>query len=238
MLVHFNLFDSWTYLGYSMVTVRILNSSSREEQQMLPDFHLIKVCVGVQELIGHKADGTAVYSAIRKKPIKTASRMLTATGLVGDEQIQRDDIRDGKPVHGGTEKAVYAYPIEHFPYWEQTLGLHTTLTAGALGENLTIHGLLEADCYVGDVWSIGDVLLRVTKPRQPCYKFNIHMDSPQAGKLMWQSGHCGWYLEVLSSGRYLPRCGQVDVVERIEGAPSIAEVFAQKRQKTGGRIAS
>lgn len=205
---------------------------------MLPKFHLIKLCVGVQELIGHKSSGEPVHSAIRKRPIVNTARRLTLTGLEGDEQVQREDIRDGKPVHGGTEKALYAYPIEHYPSWERTLGLHTTLTAGALGENLTIHGLREADCYVGDVWAIGDALLRVTKPRQPCYKFNIHMGTPQAGKLMWQSGHCGWYLEVLTPGELLPRCGEVEVVERYEQASSIAEVFAQKRSKTGGRIAS
>jgi MOSC domain-containing protein YiiM len=67
---------------------------------------------------------------------------------------------------------------------------------GALGENLTLHGLLETDVWVGDVLQFSHLTLRVTQPREPCFKFNASMGFNQASKLMAQTGYCGFYLAV------------------------------------------
>lgn len=149
-----------------------------------------------------------VLSGIRKKPVSTRDDprriAVDVLGIAGDEQADLT-------VHGGRDKAVYAYPVEHYPVWqtirEQATQIDAPLPHGFLGENLTIEGLLE------QVW-IGDVLvfepaaandapplrLRVDGPRYPCFKLNAHMGFGHAAKMMSQSGFCGFYLEVLQTG--------------------------------------
>jgi MOSC domain-containing protein YiiM len=107
-------------------------------------------------------------------------------------------------VHGGIEKAIYVYPYEHYPFWNALLSreLKTPfdLQPGAMGENFTITGLLEENVYVGDTLQIGDLEFIVTKLREPCYKFNAKMRYKGAAKAMLQSGHCGWYMRVITPG--------------------------------------
>lgn len=120
-------------------------------------------------------------------------------GLLGDEQADLS-------VHGGLDKAVYAYPSEHYPHWLEArrqagLGqIDDRLPHGSLGENLTLAGLLEADVWAGDVLEFPDCALRVTLPREPCCKLNAVMGFPQASRVMAASGFCGFYLAVLSPG--------------------------------------
>ena len=154
-------------------------------------------------------------------------------GLLGDEQADLS-------IHGGLEKAVYAYPSEHYPYWQklkQQEGelqtepglLDTPLPYGSLGENLTLSGLLETGVWAGDVLRFAHCELQVTLPREPCYKFNAAMGFSRASKLMAQSGFCGFYLSVLTPGRV----GAGESFEVIPGrrGVSIPELFAAKRAK-------
>lgn len=120
-------------------------------------------------------------------------------GLAGDEQADLS-------VHGGLSKAVYALPSEHLAWWQaqrQTRGatmFEETLAPGFLGENLSLQGLLEKDLFIGDRLDFGDVVLRVTQPREPCGKFNAVMGYALAAKDMVQSGRCGFYLAVEQTG--------------------------------------
>ena len=101
-----------------------------------------------------------VRSAIRKTTTEGPVR-VELLGLVGDEQTDLS-------VHGGLSKAVYAYPIEHYPFWQaqrEQLGFDDVLPHGSMGENLTLQGLLEIDVYVGDELHFPDCILRVTEPR-------------------------------------------------------------------------
>ena len=150
-----------------------------------------------------------VLSGIRKSPVSTLDDRqriaVDVLGLAGDEQADLT-------VHGGRDKAVYAYPVEHYPVWrtmrEQATKIDEPLAHGFLGENLTIEGLLENRVWIGDVLvsdaseSSGGppVRLRVDGPRYPCFKFNVRMGFNQASKMMVQSGFCGFYLEVLQTG--------------------------------------
>ncbi|MCE2781294.1 MOSC domain-containing protein [Limnohabitans sp.] len=121
-------------------------------------------------------------------------------GLVGDEQADLS-------VHGGLSKAVYALPSEHLTWWQaqrQVRGatmFEEALAPGYLGENLSLQGVLEQGLFVGDRLDFGDVVLRVTQPREPCGKFNAVMGYVQAAKDMLQSGRCGFYLAVEQTGR-------------------------------------
>ncbi len=150
-----------------------------------------------------------VMSGIRKSPVSTLDDprriALRTLGFEGDEQVDLT-------VHGGRDKAVYAYPIEHFPTWqtirEQATRLTEPLPYGFMGENLTIEGLLETRVWIGDVLVIEPaepsdaplVRLRIDSPRQPCFKFNAVMGFNHASKMMVQSGFTGFYLEVLQTG--------------------------------------
>ena len=149
-------------------------------------------------------DRTVVMSGIKKNSISHISQIsqqnpvdINALGVVGDEQAD-------PTVHGGIEKAIYAYPHEHYPFWNALLSRELKkpmdLQPGAMGENFTITGLLEAEVYVGDTLQIGDLEFLVTKLREPCFKFNARMGYKGAAKAMLQSGYCGWYMRVITPG--------------------------------------
>lgn len=144
------------------------------------------------------AGGRSVLSGIRKRPVE-GRVAVQPLGLGGDEQADLS-------VHGGLSKAVYAYPAEHYPLW-QTMRAQAGAAAwgealphGAMGENLTITGLLEAEACVGDLLRFPDCALAVSEPRQPCFKFEAVMGFKQAAKMMVQSGTCGFYLAVREPG--------------------------------------
>jgi len=132
-----------------------------------------------------------VLTGIFKKPRegRVAVRRLS---LEGDVQA---DLR----VHGGEFKAVYAYPIEHYSYWKQTLGLNN-LEPGVFGENLTIQGLTEEMTCIGDILQIGTATLQVTQPRTPCAKLASKFERPQIIKEFLGSGRSGFYLRVIEEG--------------------------------------
>lgn len=143
-------------------------------------------------------DGRRVRSAIHKQPVAgaVAARPL---GLDGDEQAD-------PTVHGGLAKAVYAYPVAHYPFWQtvraqaKVAGWGGPLAHGALGENLTLAGLDESQVWIGDVLRFPDCELAVSEPRYPCFKLNAAMGFPHAAKLMAQSAWCGFYLSVRVPG--------------------------------------
>jgi len=115
-------------------------------------------------------------------------------GLAGDEQA---DLK----VHGGPEKAVYGYALQHYRDWRTEYPEHAQiLVPGAFGENLTIDGLTEDNLFVGDVHRIGSAMLQVCQPRQPCFKFALHFGDNRLPKAMVKSGRSGWYYRVLEPG--------------------------------------
>jgi MOSC domain-containing protein YiiM len=143
--------------------------------------------------------------------------------LVGDEQADLS-------VHGGLEKALYAYPQEHYAFWRtarEGAGLaviDSDLNHGAVGENLTLQGLLERDVWVGDVLRFAHCALRVEQPREPCFKFNVAMGFNTAVKDMALNGLCGFYLSVVEAGTIeagetftlLPGPRRISIPERFE----------------------
>lgn len=165
---------------------------------------LLSKVVGVQtaKTTSMMIDGKRVMTAIRKTAVSGAAA-VAPLGLVGDEQANPD-------VHGGLSKAVYAYPSEHYEFWRKArldrgLGLmagmeEDALPFGFMGENLTLAGVLESDVWVGDVLEFANCTLRITDPREPCFKFNATMGFNTAAKAMAQSGFCGFYLAVDKQG--------------------------------------
>jgi MOSC domain-containing protein YiiM len=150
---------------------------------------LVSVQIGRVAPLGPRG----VPSAFRKRPVEGAVAVHWL-GLAGDEQAD-------KRVHGGTLKAVYAYPEAHYAAWLAEFPEHEdTLVAGAFGENLTIGGLTEAEVRAGDVHAIGTARLRVTQPREPCFKLALAFGDNRLPRALARSGRSGWYYEVLEPG--------------------------------------
>lgn len=157
----------------------------------------------------------AVRSAIAKTVISSlASQQPVAAarlGLAGDEQADAE-------VHGGIEKAVYAYPAAHYAHWQHFLSRPDSLPFGSLGENLTVEGLTEADLWLGDSLRIGSCTFLVTQPRRPCHKLASWLGNPRVGREMLLQGITGWYLAVETPGEI--RAG--DVIEVLPGTRQVA----------------
>lgn len=187
---------------------------------------LLHINVGRAEAL-QAADQT-VLSGIRKRAVDGPVE-VGAMGLAGDEQADLS-------VHGGLAKAVYAYPIEHYPFWQTVRAQaraaepDAELPSGSMGENLTLQGLLENQVWIGDVLRFPGCELAVSEPRFPCFKFNAVMGFNQAVKMMTQSGWCGFYLSVRSPGLLRPG----EAFELIPGPREvgIVELF---RSRSAGR---
>lgn len=159
-------------------------------------------------------EGKTVRTGIFKTPV-TGRITVTRLNLAGDQQADLS-------VHGGSDKAIYAYPAEHYVYWRDELP-GVALPWGAFGENLTTEGLSEAAVRIGDRLRIGSTDLMVTQPRMPCFKLGVRFGRPDMVKRFLRSGRSGFYLAVLREGDV----GAGDPVERLgsdEPALSVAEI--------------
>ncbi len=186
---------------------------------------LLSVQLGAARRV--KVGERTILTAFHKQPV-SGDVPVMALGLMGDEQADLS-------VHGGLEKAIYAYPAEHYAFWQNArfeAGSHAmdqSLPHGSLGENLTLEGLLEADVWAGDVLRFANCELKVTIPREPCYKLNAAIGFARASQLMAQSGCCGFYLSVLNPGT-LRASEAFDVIAGRRNV-SITQLFAAKLGK-------
>ena len=150
---------------------------------------LISVNVGLPRDVNWQ--GKVVRTSIWKNPI--AGRVhASKLNLTGDQQ---SDLT----VHGGAEKAVYAYPSEHYSYWQNALA-DIELPWGAFGENFTTEGMLEDQVRIGDRLQIGSAEFIVTQPRMPCFKLGIRFNDMKMVKRFLESKRTGFYLAVVREG--------------------------------------
>ncbi|PYQ32678.1 MAG: MOSC domain-containing protein [Acidobacteria bacterium] len=175
---------------------------------------LLSVNVGLPREVEWR--GRKVRTSIWKNP-KKGRVEVARLNLAGDEQSDLS-------VHGGADKAVYAYPAEHYAFWRTELP-DMDLSWGAFGENLTIEGLIESQAMIGDRILIGSAEFVVTQPRMPCFKLGIRFGREDMVKRFLRSGRTGFYLAVL-------REGEVGAGDRIEftlhddRALSVADIAA------------
>jgi MOSC domain-containing protein YiiM len=135
--------------------------------------------------------GRNVTTAIYKQPVE-GRVVLRKLNLDGDRQADLS-------VHGGEDKAVYCYAIEHYGYWKNELP-NRALLAGSFGENFTTGSLLEDSVHLGDQFSVGSAELVVTQPRLPCYKLGVRFQSDDMVKRFLASGRTGFYVAVTREG--------------------------------------
>jgi MOSC domain-containing protein YiiM len=178
------------------------------------ELRLLSVNVGRPRFIG-SLNGEAVLSAIAKKPLVEDKVFVGATNIEGDGQADLS-------VHGGPDKAVYAYPIAHWPWWE---GEHRLACApNTFGENLTLDGADESQIAIGDRFQWGEALLEVSQPRAPCFKLAMHTRRKDVPQIMTVSARCGWYLRVLREG--LAPARDATLVRTFEGGEmNVKDVF-------------
>ena len=193
-------------------TARPLSQLSQENPGQEVAVKVVSVNVGIPQEIEWRRD--PVVTAIHKEPVpgRVAVKRLN---LDGDRQA---DLR----VHGGPDKAVYAYPAEHYGFWRDQLpGI--PLPWGAFGENLSIEGLSEQKVRIGDRLRIGSAELQVTQPRMPCFKLNARFQRPDMVKRFVAAGRPGFYLAVIKEGE-LEAGDSIEWIPTADEAVTVAEV--------------
>ena len=163
---------------------------------------LLSVNVGSPKQIAVRR-GRPLMSAIGKQPVEGRAR-VEGVNVAGDDQADRR-------VHGGPDKAVYAYAREDAAWWEEQLG--RTLPPGMFGENLTTEGLDVSGAVIGERWRIGTVVLEVAQPRLPCAKLGTRFGDLGMVKRFAQASRPGGYLRIVSEGE-LGAGDEIEVLSR------------------------
>ncbi|AVI40167.1 MOSC domain-containing protein [Bacillus pumilus] len=179
--------------------------------------------VGIQvgQPITTYANGKEIKTAINKKRIHEPV-YLSKVNFEGDGQ--------GDLVHhGGYDKAVCVFPYDHYTYFEQFLGV--PLQEAAFGENVTVHQLVETEVRIGDVFQLGEALVEVSQPRQPCVKLSFKHGNMKLVKEVQQTGYTGFYLRVLKEG-LVPADASLVLVEKASHHITVHEVNEVKNRQT------
>jgi MOSC domain-containing protein YiiM len=173
---------------------------------------IVSVSVGMPREVEWK--GVSVRTAIFKEPVD-------GPVMIGKLNLERDRQAD-LTVHGGAEKAVYAYPAAHYEYWRRELP-EVQFDWSKFGENLTTDGLDEDELCIGDRIKAGAAVLTVTQPRLPCYKLNIRFERDDMIQRFLRSGRTGFYFLVLEPGEV--RAGsRVEVLSRDHNRVTVADI--------------
>jgi len=173
---------------------------------------IISVNVGLPRTVAWK--GRPVTTGTFKAPL-AGPVMIRTLNLDGDRQADLS-------VHGGPDKAVYAYAAEHYEYWRAQLP-DMELAWGAFGENLTTQGLLEDELRIGDRLRIGEAELAVKQPRLPCYKLGVRFGRDDMVKRFLEAGRYGVYFAVVREGMVAPG-DQVELLSRDPHAVTVADI--------------
>lgn len=173
---------------------------------------IISVNVGLpRDVLWH---GRSVTTGIFKEAVK-GRVVLRKLNLDGDRQADLN-------VHGGKDKAVYCYPVEHYAYWKKELP-GRELPMGSFGENFTTEGMSEDSAHLGDHFSVGSAEVEVTQPRMPCYKLGIRFEMDEMVRRFLASGRTGFYLRVTREGE-VGAGDEINLLEREANAVAVSEI--------------
>jgi MOSC domain-containing protein YiiM len=188
------------------------------------------VSVNVGQVREIRVGKRVITTGIWKYPVE-GRVPLAGVNFRGDDQADRK-------VHGGPDKAVYAYASEDTEWWEAELG--RTLGPGAFGENLTVRGVDLTAARIGEVWAVGSTILEVRQPRIPCYKLALRMDDPRFVKRFAAAGRPGAYFAIVQEGDV----GAGDTMELLERPDHdvtiglIAHVFLHDHERADELLAA
>ena len=188
---------------------------------------LLSVNVGRPQQVSVRR-GRPVMSAIGKAPVEGRVR-VHGVNLDGDDQADRR-------VHGGPDKAVYAYAHEDSLWWAARLT--RDVPPGMFGENLTLEGVDVSGAVIGERWRIGETVeLQVCQPRLPCFKLGLRFGDPQMVKQFAKAGRPGAYLRILAEGD-IQAGDEVDITERPSHGVTVAQVSRAIMLDEGGLVAA
>ncbi|NOU58608.1 MOSC domain-containing protein [Marinifilum caeruleilacunae] len=159
--------------------------------------------------------GKIVKTGIYKYPVKEGI-------FLGKEDVKDDSVIDRR-YHGGIDKACYWYSEKHYEFWQKRFP-DLDWKFGMFGENLSISELDEGEIKIGDIYEIGECLVQVSQPRQPCYKLNYRFDCDTMVKEFIQAGFPGVYIRVLQEGM-IREGDELILKERKPGSLSVREVY-------------
>ncbi|WP_026462309.1 MOSC domain-containing protein [Adhaeribacter aquaticus] len=174
--------------------------------------HIKSVNIGLPQEIEWK--GKKVVTGIFKQPTEQPLQ-VKQTNIAGDGQADLIN-------HGGIDKAVYAYPYEHYNYWYQLLGVDN-LELGSFGENLTTTGITDPKVFLGDYWQFGSAVLMAVQPRFPCYKLGIRFKDERMTKTFLQARRNGIYFRVIEEG-ILQNGDAIKLIQKSEHPVTIQDV--------------
>ncbi|WP_248723541.1 MOSC domain-containing protein [Seonamhaeicola sp. ML3] len=160
-------------------------------------------------------NGKEVTTGIYKEPINTPI-------FLGKSDVKNDEVTDRKN-HGGEFKACYLFSEDHYDYWKN---LYPKLdwNWGMFGENLTVKGLNEDTIKIGDIYKIGETLVQITQPREPCFKFVYKFGSQDVLKQFIDHGYPGTYIRVLEEG-YVKTGDTFRLIKQAENSITTAQFF-------------
>ncbi|MFB4345212.1 MOSC domain-containing protein [Bacillus sp. BR_7] len=180
---------------------------------MANEFQLLSINIGLPKEVTY--GGKVIHTGINKKQLKEPV-YLSFVKFNGDGQA--DLVH-----HGGVDKAVCVYTSDHYPYWEKEL--NQDLVYGAFGENITVSGMREEDVCIGDTFKLGQAIVQVTQPRQPCFKLAKKYNIPKLPLYFQETGYTGFYFRVLKEGWV----SSVDTLKRLQSDPKgVSVAFANR----------
>jgi len=178
---------------------------------------VVSVNIGERKTIVWKTK--TIETGIYKSPVKNPI-------FLGEEDVVGDAVVDRKH-HGGIDQAVYGYSKKHYSYFK-TLYPNLDWNYGMFGENITFDDLNEEEITVGSQYQLGECLLEVTKPRQPCSKLGVRFGTQKIVKQFWNTTKSGMYFKVLKTG-YVNVGDELVLLSKPEDSKSIAAVYESKK---------
>lgn len=180
---------------------------------MANEYQLLSLNIGLPKEVTY--GGKVIHTGINKKQVKEPV-YLSFVKFNGDGQA--DLVH-----HGGVDKAVCVYTGDHYPYWEKEL--NQDLVYGAFGENITVSGMHEEDVCIGDTFELGQAIVQVTQPRQPCFKLAKKYNIPKLPLYFQETGYTGFYFRVLKEGWV----SSVDTLKKLQSDPKgVSVAFANR----------
>lgn len=180
---------------------------------------ILSIQVGKPKEIVYR--GKPIFTAIFKSPLE-GPVLVRKLNIEGDGQ-------GNLQVHGGIDKAVYAYSFDAYDWWKQNRP--GTYECGAFGENLTVDSMSEKVIHIGDTFQVGEAVLQVSEPRFPCSRLVAKYDDPSIMKTFNQSGRSGIYFRVLQEG-LIDTGSEFKLLKQDKTQPTVYEVFAARISKT------
>lgn len=160
-------------------------------------------------------NGKDVTTGIFKLPVTKAI-------FLEKEAVRNDEVTD-RAVHGGIHKACYLFSSDHYPYWKEMYP-NLNWNWGMFGENLTVSGLDETQLRIGDIYKIGNALVQVTQPREPCFKFGAKFGNQKVLKQFIKHGRPGTYVSILEEGHVQVNDSMI-LVQRSKDELTVAQLF-------------